>query len=175
MFGNKIVTKIKLTLVLPVFLAGCTMSDGELRNAYASHYQQPATYVEIYKQKIAGMDIDALTQYAAAEEKKKMRGQPRLKVDDSITVENIQAKGNRVVFDYSLSEIWLALPANKQLEQQAIMKKDLIYRTCSLETVRLAQAKGLEEEHNYYSQYPNKLSFTLRTNAQICIDNGFTQ
>ena len=30
MFGNKIVTKIKLTLVLPVFLAGCTMSDGEL-------------------------------------------------------------------------------------------------------------------------------------------------
>ncbi|MCX0222132.1 hypothetical protein NMW39_27195, partial [Escherichia coli] len=77
-------TKIKLTLVLPVFLAGCTMSDGKLRNAYASHYQQPATYVEIYKQKIAGMDIDALTQYAAAEEKKKMRGQPRLKVDDSI-------------------------------------------------------------------------------------------
>ena len=51
MFGNKISTKIKLPLVLPVFLAGCTMSDGELRNAYANHYQQPATYVEIYQQK----------------------------------------------------------------------------------------------------------------------------
>ena len=55
------------------------------------------------------------------------------------------------------------------------MNKDLIYRTCSLETVRLAQAKGLEEEHNYYSQYPDKVAFTLRTSTQICLQNGFTQ
>ena len=52
------------------------------------------------------------------------------------------------------------------------MNKDLIYRTCSLETVRLAQAKGLEEEHNYYSQYPDKVAFTLRTSTQICLQNG---
>ncbi len=48
------------------------MSDGELRNAYAQHYQQPAAYVDTYKQKIAGMDINALAQYAAAEDKKKI-------------------------------------------------------------------------------------------------------
>ncbi|HCW0177870.1 hypothetical protein [Citrobacter sp. On2M] len=172
---DNIMTKIKLALLLPLFLAGCTMSDGELRNAYTQHYQQPAAYVDIYKQKIAGMDINALAQYAAAEDKKKMRGQPRLKIDEFITIENVQAKGNRVVYDYSLSESWLALSADKQREKQSNMNKDLIYRTCSLETVRLAQAKGLEEEHNYYSQYPDKVAFTLRTSAQICMQNGFTQ
>ena len=106
---DNIMTKIKLTLLLPLFLAGCTMSDGELRNAYAQHYQQPTAYVDAYKQKIASMDIHALAQYAAAEDKKKMRGQPRLKIDEFITIENVQAKGNRVVYDYSLSENWLAL------------------------------------------------------------------
>lgn len=172
---ENIMTKIKLALLLPLFLAGCTVSDGELRNAYAQRYQQPAAYVDIYKQKIAGMDINALAQYAAAEDKKKMRGQPRLKIDEFITIENVQAKGNRVVYDYSLSESWLALSTDKQREKQTNMNKDLIYRTCSLETVRLAQAKGLEEEHNYYSQYPDKVAFTLRTSAQICMQNGFTQ
>lgn len=53
--------------------------------------------------------------------------------------------------------------------------KDLIYRTCSLETVKLAQEKGLEEEHNYYSQYPETIAFTLRTSGQICINNGFAR
>ncbi|POT58499.1 hypothetical protein C3432_11470 [Citrobacter amalonaticus] len=168
-------TKIKLALILSLFLTGCSMSDGELRNAYTRHYQQPDAYVNAYKQKIAGMDIDTLTQYAASEEKKKMGGQPRLKIDDSITVENIQAKGNRVVFDYSLSESWLSLSPQKQMEQQNTMRKDLIYRTCSLQTVRLAQERGLQEEHNYYSHYPDKISFTLRTSGQICIDNGFPQ
>ena len=47
-----------------------------------------------------------------------------------------------MVYDYSLSESWLALSADKQREKQTNMNKDLIYRTCSLETVRLAQAKG---------------------------------
>ncbi|MDW2642643.1 hypothetical protein RYZ59_03465 [Citrobacter sp. HN-141] len=168
-------TKTKLTLLLPLFLAGCSMSDGELRNAYAHHYQQPAAYVEVYKQKIASMDINTLAQYAAAEDKKKMRGQPRLKIDEFITIENVQAKDNRVVYDYTLSERWLALSADKRREKQSNMNKDLIYRTCSLETVRLAQAKGLEEEHNYYRQYPDKLAFTLRTSAQICMQNGFTK
>lgn len=167
-------TKIKLALLLPLFLAGCTMSDGELRNAYAQHYQQPAAYVETYKQKIASMDIN--TPPNMPQQKiRKMRGQPRLKIDQFITIENVQAKGNRVVYDYSLSESWLALSADKQREKQINMNKDLIYRTCSLETVRLAQAKGLEEEHNYYSQYPDKIAFTLRTSAQICMQNGFTQ
>lgn len=175
MNGNNLMTKTKLALLFPLFLAGCTMSDGELRNAYAQHYQQPAAYVDVYKQKIASMDINALAQYAATEDKKKMRGQPRLKIDDFITIENVQAKGNRVIYDYSLSDSWQALSADKQREKQSNMNKDLIYRTCSLETVRLAQAKGLEEEHNYYTQYPDKLSFTLRTSAQICMQNGFTQ
>lgn len=67
-------TKIKLALLLPLFLAGCTMSDGELRNAYSQRYQQPAAYVETYKQKIASMDINTLAQYAAAEDKKKCVG-----------------------------------------------------------------------------------------------------
>ncbi|MGS4745974.1 hypothetical protein [Citrobacter farmeri] len=55
------------------------------------------------------------------------------------------------------------------------MEKDLIYRTCSLETVKLAQEKGLEEEHNYYSHYPETIAFTLRTSGQICINNGFAR
>ena len=53
------------------------------------------------------------------------------------------------------------------------MQKDLVYRTCSLKTVRLAQERGLEEEHNYYVSYPKNLIFTLKTNKQICINNGF--
>lgn len=47
-----------------------------------------------------------------------------------------------MVYDYTLSESWLALSADKQREKQSNMNKDLIYQTCSLETVRLAQAKG---------------------------------
>ena len=54
-----------------------------------------------------------------------------------------------------------------------LTKKDLVYRTCSLKTVRLAQERGLEEEHNYYVSYPKNLIFTLKTNKQICINNGF--
>lgn len=104
-----------------------------------------------------------------------MRGQSSVKIDDYITAQNIQARGQRVVFDYSLSEKWLALPPAQQLEKQKRMEKDLIYRTCSLETVKLAQEKGLEEEHNYYSQYPETIAFTLRTSGQICINNGFAR
>ena len=167
--------KNKSLLLLPFILTGCTLSDSDMRKAYSNHYQQPAGYVAVYKEKIAGMDSDALAKYAVTEEQKKMRGQSSVKIDDYITAQNIQAKGPRVVFDYSLSEKWLALPPTQQLEKQKRMEKDLIYRTCSLETVKLAQEKGLEEEHNYYSHYPETIAFTLRTSGQICINNGFAR
>lgn len=65
--------KNKSLLLLPLILTGCTMSDSDMRKAYSNHYQQPAGYVAIYKEKIAGMDSDALAKYAAAEEKKNAR------------------------------------------------------------------------------------------------------
>ncbi|MDE5205701.1 hypothetical protein PYX06_10710 [Citrobacter amalonaticus] len=102
--------KNKPLLLLPFILAGCTMSDNDMRKAYSNHYQQSADYVAVYKEKIAGMDSAALAKYAAAEEQKKMRGQSSVKIDDYITAQNIQARGQRVVFDYSLSKKWLALP-----------------------------------------------------------------
>jgi hypothetical protein len=165
--------KRRLIALLPVIISGCSASDPQIRQAYARHYAQPDAYVQAYTQKIQGMDVNALAAYAAAEDKKRMRGQERLKVDEVITVEAIQAKGNKVVYDYSLSEKWAAMSPAKQRETQTAMQKDLIYRTCSLKTVQLAQDKGLEEEHNYYSQYADKLAFTLRTSAPICKSNGF--
>lgn len=60
-----------------------------------------------------------------------------------------------------------------QRDTQTTMQKDLVYRTCSLKTVQLAQDKGLEEEHHDYSHYPDKLAFTLKTSAQIYKSTGF--
>lgn len=68
--------KNKSLLLLPFILAGCTMSDNDMRKAYSNHYQQPAGYVAAYKEKIAGMDSDALAKYAAAEEQKKCAASP---------------------------------------------------------------------------------------------------
>lgn len=163
----------KAFVFLPLILVGCSANDSQIRQDYARHYAQPDAYIQAYKQKIQSMDVNALAVYAAAEDKKQMRGQERLKVDEMITVEDIQAKGNKVVYDYSLSEQWATQPPAKQLATQTTMQKDLIYRTCSLKTVQLAQDKGLEEEHNYYNHYADQLAFTLRTSAQICKSNGF--
>ncbi|MHA3114025.1 hypothetical protein [Acinetobacter sp. ANC 4193] len=106
-------------------------------------------------------------------EKAKMNGQSALKLDNFITVENVSSKNNKVIFDYSLSTNWLSLSDRQKTVYKNKMQKDLIYRTCSLKTARLAQEKGLEEEHNYYENYPKDITFTLRTNKQLCINNGF--
>ena len=155
------------------FISSCGIPDQITRNKYAGAYQQPDYYIKIYQQKINSMSIDDLAKDAVAIEKSRMKGQASLKLDDFITIENISSKGNKVIFDYSLSNNWSSLSEKKQDAHKNKMQKDLVYRTCSLKTVRLAQEKGLEEEHKYYESYPSKLIFTLKTNKQICINNGF--
>lgn len=163
----------KLAILLPVLLTGCAISDTEMRQRYAEHYAQPPEYVAQWQKKSASMSANELAIEGAAMDKKRMGGQSRMKIDDSIYIENVRPVENKVVFDYSLTDVWLNRSAAEQQKRQNIMQKDLIYRTCSLETVKLAQLKGLEEVHNYYSHYPDTLAFTLRTNRQICNENGF--
>ncbi|MGY5958260.1 Lipoprotein [Kosakonia sp. BK9b] len=163
----------KMVILLPALLAGCTVSDAEMRQRYATHYAQPAEYVRVYQQKIQTMSVEELAVHGAEADKTRMGGQKRMKIGEYLYVEDVHPQGNRVVFDYSLTPDWFKQSSTAQLERQHKMQKDLIYRTCSLETVKLAQQKGLEEEHNYYAQYPQKIAFTLRTSRQICLQNGF--
>lgn len=165
--------KTILTALLPVFLASCAIPDQIARHQYANAYQQPDYYIQMYQQKISGQTVEELAKDGALENQARMKGQSRLKLDEFTTAENVYAKGNAVIFDYSLSDKWRSLSEADQTKTKARMTKDLIYRTCSLKTVKLAQEKGLEEQHNYYQTYPKDLSFTLKTNKQICINNGF--
>lgn len=155
------------------FISGCGIPDQMTRNKYASAYQQPDYYIQIYQHKINNMSVDDLATEAAAIEKSRMKELSSLKLDNFVTIENVSSKQNKVVFDYSLSNSWSSSSDKERLAYKKNMQKDLIYRTCSLKTVRLAQEKGIEEEHNYYENYPKTLTFTLKTNKQICVNNGF--
>lgn len=165
--------KITFTVLIALLLSGCSISDQIRRNGYSSAYQQPNDYIQSYQKKINNMSVEELAKQGALMEKAKMNGQSALKLDNFITVENVSSKNNKVIFDYSLSTNWLSLSDRQKTVYKNKMQKDLIYRTCSLKTVRLAQEKGLEEEHNYYENYPKDITFTLRTNKQLCINNGF--
>lgn len=165
--------KIIFTILMAFFISSCGIPDQITRNKYAGAYQQPDYYIKIYQQKINSMSIEDLAKDAVAIEKSRMKGQSSLKLDDFITVENVSSQANKVIFDYSLSNNWSLLSKEKQNAYKNKMQKDLVYHTCSLKTVRLAQERGLEEEHNYYVSYPKNLIFTLKTNKQICINNGF--
>ncbi|MGP3593684.1 hypothetical protein [Vagococcus sp. WN89Y] len=163
----------KLALFLPVLLVGCAISDTQMRQRYAEHYYQPPEYVAHWQKKSATMSVNELAVEGAAMQKKRLAGKSRMKIDDSVYIVDVHPLENKVVFEYALTQEWLALSPAAQQKRQKMMQKDLIYRTCSLETVKLAQFKGLEEVHNYYSHYPDTLAFTLHTSRQICNENGF--
>lgn len=164
----------KLFIILPVLvLTGCVMSDAELKTAYADHYYQSPEYIAGYKQKISSMSANELAVTGAQEDKAKMNGQPRMKIDNSLYIENIEAKDNNVIYHYSLSPAWLKKSASSQKNDQINMQRDLIFRTCSLKTVQLAQEKGLAEIHQYYDDYPQHILFTLHANKALCKENGF--
>jgi len=165
--------KIIFTILMTLFISSCGIPDQMLRNKYAGAYQQPNYWIQIYQQKINNMSVEDLAKEGAAMEKAKMKGQSSLKLDNFITIENVSSKENKVIFDYSLSNNWSSLYDREKSASKKRMQKDLIYRTCSLKTVKLAQEKGLEEEHNYYENYPKNITFTLKTNKQMCINNGF--
>ncbi|MFT0214047.1 hypothetical protein VQ643_15840 [Pseudomonas sp. F1_0610] len=102
-----------------------------------------------------------------------MKGQSRLKIGAYIYIEDIFAENNAVIFKYSLTDRWNALSQKKQNKYQQLMQKDLTYRTCSLQTVRISQEKGLVEVHHYYDKYPMHILFTLNANKQLCVMSGF--
>lgn len=164
----------KQFLLLSAFiLSGCVMSDGELRERDAEHYSQSPAYVAAFKQRIDTMSANEIAAMGAESDRARMQGQPRMKVDDTVYIEKIEAKGSDVIYHYSLSAEWLNKPAAAREDDQKNMQKDLIYRTCSLQTVRLAQAKGLAEIHYYYDDYPGHVLFTLNANKALCEKNGF--
>lgn len=166
--------KKKLFIILPaLILAGCVMSDAERKTAYADHYYQSPEYIADYKQKISTMSVNELAVVGAQEDRAKMNGQSRMKIGDSLYIENIEAKDNNVIYHYSLSPAWLKKSASSQEKDQINMQKDLTFRTCSLKTVQLAQEKGLAEIHQYYDDYPQHILFTLHANKALCKENGF--
>lgn len=164
----------KILIIIPCMLAAsCTMSDQEIRHAYAVRYQQSPDYVASYKDKISKLNVNQIAEIGAEMDQKKLNGNSRLKIGDFIYIEKIDAKQNAVVYDYSLTDKWGTLEQSRQQEFMQNMQKDLIYRTCSLKTVRIAQEKGLEEIHRYYDDYPNHIAFTLNANLALCKQNGF--
>ena len=172
---NRLKSKMKrIFIIIPCMLAvSCTMSDQDIRHAYSVRYQQNPDYVATYKDKISQLDVNQLAEIGAEMDQKRLNGHSRLKIDSFIYIEKIGAKQNAVVYDYSLTDSWKALGQPRQQEFRENMQKDLIYRTCSLKTVRLAQEKGLEEIHHYYDDYPNHIAFTLSANLALCKQNGF--
>lgn len=165
--------KKRLLPLSALILSGCVMSDQELRERYAEHYSQSPAYVAAFKQRIDTMSVSEAAALAAENDRARMRGQPRVKIDDTVYIEKVEAKGSDVIYHYSLSADWLKKPAEARENDQKTMQKDLIYRTCSLQTVRLAQAKGLAEIHQYYDDYPGHVLFTLNANKAQCEKNGF--
>ncbi|TCM63240.1 hypothetical protein EC844_12259 [Acinetobacter calcoaceticus] len=165
--------KIFYSMLAAVFLGGCVAGDSAIRADYAKRYSQNPQYVKIYQDKINDQDVNALAVNAAKAEKSKMHGQKRFKVNDFIYVEDVKSNANSVVFEYSLTDKWFKKSKQRQLNDQQSMQKDLIYRTCSLKTVLLAQQKGLEEVHHYYKNYPDQIEFSLKSNLQLCQQHGF--
>ena len=156
-------------------LSACSINDSNIRNKYSTYYDQDDEYVKQFAKKIKGLSVQQLAINAAKKDKAKMQGKSRLRIGQYLYVENVKPENNRVIFEYSIDkDWWKALSENQKATLQHNMSKDLIYRTCSLKTVRLSQEKGLEENHRYYYDYSNKkLAFELKTNKEICLENGF--
>ncbi|MGQ0287289.1 hypothetical protein ACT2CV_08820 [Pasteurellaceae bacterium 22721_9_1] len=151
------------------------MSDTEIRSLYAKRYAQPDEYVAQFSKEIEGLSVEQLAINGAKKDKAEMNGKKRMSLGGHLYIEDVKARKHQVIYEYSFESIWWNNLNN--IEKSALqnnMQKDLIYRTCSLRTVALAQEKGLEESHQYYYDYPNKLfAFELKTNKQICLENGF--
>ncbi|QGM81506.1 hypothetical protein [Otariodibacter oris] len=167
----------KLLITLSVFLSACSLSDQEIRANYAEHYKQSDEYVAQFAKNIEGLSVEQLAIDGAKKDKAKMNGQSRMQIDQYMYIENVRPNKNQVIYEYSFNPSWWkSLGESKQKDIQNNMQRDLIYRTCSLRTVALAQEKGLEEDHKYYYDYPNKsLAFELKTNKEICLSNGFVR
>ncbi|MDO4627422.1 MAG: hypothetical protein Q4A81_09120 [Pasteurellaceae bacterium] len=164
-----------LIMLISVLLSACSVSDEELRDQYMDYYHQNDGYVEQYQKQTQNLSVQQLALQGAKKEKAKLHGQTHFYLGNGLYIENVQADNNQVIFEYSFDKSsWSNLSKSAQDNMHASMNKDLIYRTCSLRTVKLAQEKGLEEHHRYYYDYPNKsLAFELTTSKQICLDNGF--
>ena len=165
--------RILCVLGVSGLMIGCGLGDTYIKKNYEKKYTQNPKYVKMFEEKIKDQHVNELALEAAQADKARMRGQSRLKLDDSIYIENVSAQNNAVVFEYSLTDHWFKRSATQQQQAQLRMQKDLIYRTCSLKTVALAQQKGLEEVHNYYRDYPSRIEFTLKTNLKLCKQYGF--
>ncbi|HGO5854947.1 TPA: hypothetical protein ACU21B_001740 [Mannheimia haemolytica] len=166
----------KLCIVSGIFiLSACSTSDSTIRDKYSGYYSQDEEYVQQFAKEIDGLSVQQLAIDGAKKDKAKMQGQSRLRIDKYLYVEDVKPENNKVIFEYSLDAgWWKSLSDSKKITLQRNMSKDLIYRTCSLKTVRLSQEKGLEENHRYYYDYSNKkLAFELKTNKVICLENGF--
>lgn len=166
----------KLGILLGIFiLSACSTSENTIRDKYSAYYSQDEEYIKQFAKEIDGLSVQQLAINAAKKDKAKMQEQSRLRIDKYLYVEDVKPENNKVIFEYSLdANWWKSLSDSKQVTLQRNMSKDLIYRTCSLKTVRLSQEKGLEENHRYYYDYSNKkLAFELKTNKAICLKNGF--
>lgn len=164
---------ISLCTMMSVFCTSCVMmTDQEIRNMYAIRYAQSIEFVEQFYKHIQPLTVEQIAIEGAEIEKSKFEGQKTLRLSDLITITDVYPQKDTVVFVYQLSPKWNTYSAGKQQKFQQNMQNDLTYRTCSLNTVRLAQAKGLKEEHRYYQD--DHLIFVLKANGDICRQNGFT-
>ncbi|EKT62158.1 hypothetical protein [Providencia burhodogranariea] len=162
-----------LTVVSCLLVTSCAMTDQELKQAYAEQYYQSPSYIAGYKERFDKLSVNEIAELGAKMDKGRMNGQSPMKVSDYLYIHDVRAQGNKVIYDYALTDEWLKLSPSKKEKYQQTMQKDLAYRTCSLKTVALAQEKGLEEVHQYYDNYPNHILFTLNANAEVCKQNGF--
>lgn len=167
--------KLSSILFISTLLSACTMSDTEERSLYAQRYSQSDEYVAQFSKEIEGLSVEQLAINGAKKDKAKMNGKKRMSLGKYLYIEDVKAKQHQVIYEYSFERMWWNNLNNvERTTIQNNMQKDLIYRTCSLRTVALSQEKGLEESHQYYYDYPNKLlAFELKTNKQICLENGF--
>ncbi|UAY77817.1 hypothetical protein K7G90_000048 [Pasteurella canis] len=167
--------KLSSILFIGILLSACSMSDMERRALYAEHYSQSDEYVAQFAKKIEGLSVEQLAINGAKKDKAKMNGKTHMPLGRYLYIEDVKAIKNQVIYEYSIEQVWWnSLNNTEQSTTLNNMQKDLIYRTCSLKTVALAQAKGLEESHRYYYDYANKLlAFELKTNKKVCTENGF--
>ncbi|HDR1932266.1 TPA: hypothetical protein QB661_002115, partial [Pasteurella multocida] len=136
--------RLSSILFISILLSACSMSDMEKRALYAERYSQSNEYVAQFAKEIEGLSVEQLALSGAKKDKAKMNGKTRMPLGRYLYIEDVKAIKNQVIYEYSVEPVWWnSLSNTEKNTTQDNMQQDLIYRTCSLKTVALAQEKGL--------------------------------
>lgn len=86
--------------------------------------------------------------------------------------EEIYAKENKVVYNYTLSSGWAGLPNKDKEKFLKYLQTDLGSQVCNTPTRRIALKRGVSEIHSYFYSYADNHLFDLEINEEFCVKAG---